>query len=297
MTKFPEQIATLSPAEKRALLARLLREKKSRPATFPLSFAQERLWFLEQLEPHAGVYNVPLGLRLEGPLNVAVLHRCLEEIVRRHEALRTRFEAVEGRPVQVVQPFDHLKMPLTDLDHLPGAKREAEALRLCMEEARRPFDLAQDLMVRARLFRLGQTDHVLFLNMHHIASDGWSLGMLVRELGILYQAFSEGQPSPLPELPLQYADFAVWQRNCLQGEGLEKQLGYWRKQLEGAPGLLELPTDHPRPATPSYRGGLVMRKLPPALALALAELSRRENATLFMTLLAAFQTLLHRYTN
>ena len=165
-----------------------------------------------------------------------------------------------------------------------------------MEEAQRPFDLARDLLLRARLFRLGEADHILFLTMHHIASDGWSMGLLVRELSILYEAFVEGKPSPLPELPIQYADFAVWQREWLQGEVLEKQLGYWRKQLEGAPALLELPTDRPRPAMQSYRGAVMPWELPKPLLVALRELSRREGATLFMTLLAGFQTLLHRYT-
>ena len=271
------------------------RKKGSDPAL--LSFAQERLWFLDQLEPDSAVYNIPMGLRFAGALNVPVLQRCLNEVLRRHEPLRTSFKAVEGQPVQVIQPEASLEMPLVDLRGLPKPEREAKAKRLCVEEAQRPFDLTQDLLLRARLFRLGEADHILFLNMHHIASDGWSVGLLVRELSALYEAFVEGKPSPLPELPVQYADFAVWQREWLQGEVLEKQLGYWRKQLEGAPALLELPTDRPRPAMQSYRGALMSWELPKPLLVALEELSRREGATLFMTLLAAFQTLLHRYTS
>src|SRR5208282_2920765 len=254
----------------------------------PLSFAQERLWFLDQLEPNSAVYNIPLGLRLAGELNVPVLQRCLEEIVRRHETLHTRFEAVEGQPVQVIQPVASLEMPLIDLNGLLEPEREREALRLCMEEAKRPFDLSLDLLLRSKLIRLGEREHILFLNLHHIASDGWSLEVLFRELGSFYLAFSEEKPSPLPELPVQYADFAVWQREWLQGELLEKQLSYWRKQLEGAPALLELPTDRPRPATQSYRGALMSWELPKPLSVALKELSRREGGTLFMTLLAAF---------
>ena len=168
--------------------------------------------------------------------------------------------------------------------------------RLCTEEAQRPFDLTRDVLLRAKLFRMGETDHILLLTMHHIASDGWSVGLLVRELGTLYQAFLEGKPSRLPELPIQYVDYAVWQREWLQGEVLEGQLDYWRKQLEGTPALLELPTDRSRPAVQRFRGALMPGELPRSLSVALRELSRREGATLFMTLLASFQTLLHRYT-
>jgi amino acid adenylation domain-containing protein len=292
-------------SKRRALFEKLLQEEKAgSSSTIPrratagaatLSFAQERLWFLDQLEPDSAVYNIPLGLRLGGALNVSVLQRCLSEILRRHEPLRTRFEAVEGQPVQVIQPVAPLEMPLVDLRGLP--EREAEARRLCIQEFQRPFDLARDFLLRAKLYQLGETEHILFLNMHHIASDGWSIGLLVSELRALYEAFVGGKPSPLPELSIQYADFAVWQREWLQGEALEKQLSYWKKLLEGAPALLNLPTDRPRPATQSYRGALMPWELPKPLSVALGELSRREGATLFMTLLAGFQTLLHRYTS
>ncbi len=259
-----------------------------------LSFAQQRLWFFDQMEPESALYSMPVALRLGGALNVPVLQRCLSEVLRRHEILRTRYEAVNGQPAQVIEPAAPLEMPLIDLICQP--EPEAEASRFCAGEARRPFDLRHGLMLRASLFRLGATDHILFLNLHHIASDGWSKGLLLRELKTLYEAFMEGKPSPLPELPVQYADFAVWQREWLQGEALEQQLGYWRKQLEGCPAVLEMPTDRPRPARQTYRGALMPWKLPDSLSAALGELSRREGATLFMTLLAAFQTLLHRYT-
>ena len=270
------------------------RRTGSEPA--PLSFAQQQLWFLDQLEPGGAQYNLPMGLRLKGHLNLAVLQECLNQIVQRHAALRTHFETVEGQPVQVIQPVASLEVPLVDLRGLPEQEREAQARRLCMQESQRPFDLARDLMLRARVFRLGETDHVLFFNMHHVASDEWSVYVLIRELKTLYRAFCEGKPSPLPELPIQYADYAVWQRDGLRGEALEKQLNYWKKQLEGAPALLELPSDRPRSATQSYRGALMLWELPATLPVALGELSRREGATFFMTLLAGFQTLLHRYT-
>ena len=263
----------------------------------PLSFAQERLWFLDRLEPDSAVYNIPMGLRLKGELNVPVLQRCLDEILRRHEALRTHFEALNGQPRQVIEPVAALPTPLVDLSGMPQPEWEADAMRVCNEEARRPFDLRHDLMLRAKLLRLGESQHVLLLTTHHIASDGWSLGVLLRELATLYEAFADGKASPLPELAVQYADFAVWQREWLQGPILEPQLNYWRKQLEGAPALLELPTDRPRPVTQKYRGALMPWELPKPLSVALGELSRREGATLFMTLLAAFQTVLHRYTS
>ena len=306
MSELTKKLASLS-ATQRAALSQRLHEKRPGQATkttilhridsgpAPLSFAQERLWFLHQYEANA-VYNIPLELRLKGKLDLAVLQRCLDEIVRRHEVLRTRYETVENQPVQVVEPAASLAMPLTDLTTLPEGEREAEAMRLCEEEGRRPFDLKQDLMMRARLFRLGATSHVLFLNQHHIATDGWSMGVIFRELRMLYPAFLEGKPSPLPELPITYADYAVWQRQWLEGGLMESQLAYWRKQLERAPERLELPTDRARPAVHGSRGGMVRGELPEALAKALGELSRVEGATLYMTLMAAFHALMYRYT-
>jgi amino acid adenylation domain-containing protein len=262
----------------------------------PLSFAEERLWLIDQLEPDSALYNIPFGLRLKGALDTAVLQQCLNEILRRHETLRAHFESKEGRPVQVVEPSPSLEMPLDDLSRMPEDQHESEALRICKAEARRPFDLTRDVLFRARLFKLGTTDHLLFLNVHHIVADGWSVNLLLRELTLLYEAFASDKPSPLPELPIQYADYAVWQREQLQGEVLEKQLAYWKKQLEGMPDLFELPANRPRPATPSYAGTEISREIPQALADGLAEFTRREGVTLFITLLAAFQSLLYRYT-
>jgi amino acid adenylation domain-containing protein len=266
-----------------------------RGCPLPVSFEQERLWFLYQLEPNA-TYNIPLGFRIKGQLNQEVLERCLDQIIQRHETLRTRFETVEDRPVQVIEPFISLKIPLVDLCSLPQPQREAQAMHLCTEEARSTFDLNRGDILKVKLFRLEIDDHFLFLNMHHIASDGWSVSVFFNEMNALYRAFIEGKPSPLPELPVQYADFAVWRRQWLQGEVLEKQLGYWKKQLLGAPELLELPADRPRPTVQSYNGAIIRGQLPATLAKALHELSRTEGTTMFMTLLAAFQTLLHRYT-
>jgi amino acid adenylation domain-containing protein len=307
MDELDKRAAALSPA-KRALLAQRLKERGTTvegkgirrnigQGPIPLSFNQEALWFLHQLEPDSPVDNLPYWLRFQGELNLSALQRCLNEVLRRHEILRTRIEAVEGLPVQVVDSFTPLEIPLVDLSELPAQQREAEAKRLCTNEAQKPFNLARDLMLRARLFRLEQSDHVLFLNRHHIASDGWSWGVLMRELETLYQAFSKERPSPLAELPVQYADFAMWQRAWLQDDVLERQLRYWQKQLDGAPASLELPTDRRGWATPNHCGALLSYDLPESLSLAVGELSRREGVTLFMTLLAAFQTLLHRYTS
>jgi amino acid adenylation domain-containing protein/non-ribosomal peptide synthase protein (TIGR01720 family) len=266
-----------------------------RAGALPLSFAQQRLWFLDQLVPDNPFYNMPSAVRLQGQLDVAALVQSLNEVVRRHEALRTTFATVEGQPVQVIAPTLTVPLPVVDLSELPEAEREAEVRRLVVEEARRPFALAQGPLVRAQVLRLGAKEHVVLLMLHHIVSDAWSMEVLLRELGVLYAAFAQGQPSPLPELPVQYADFALWQRQWLQGEVLEAQQAYWQGQLREVP-VLELPTDHPRPALPSFRGATYPFVVPTSLAAALKALSQREGATLFMTLLAAFQILLARYS-
>ncbi|HEY2737200.1 MAG TPA: condensation domain-containing protein, partial [Thermoanaerobaculia bacterium] len=269
----------------------------SRQGPLPLSFAQQRLWLIDQLEPGSPLYNMPVALRIAGPLDADALALCLGEIVRRHEALRTvfaMFEGLEGAPVQVIQPASPFLLPLVDLSGLPERRRDGLALCLAGEEAGRPFDLARGPLLRGVLLRLGEEDHAVALTMHHIASDGWSLGILVREVVALYAAFAAGQPSPLPELPVQYADFAVWQRSWLRGEVLEGEIAYWRRQLAGLPPLLDLPTDRPRPAIQSYRGASRPLLLPAALVRQSEALARSEGATLFMVLLAAFQALLAR---
>ncbi len=267
-----------------------------RDGRLPLSFAQRRLWFLSRLEPASGFYNIPVAVRLSGGLDVGALRRTLAEVVRRHEALRTLFAEVEGEPVQVISPAAALRLPLIDLSGLDEAEREAAATRLAAEVAQTAFDLSQDLLIRARLLRLSADEHLALLTMHHIVADGWSMGVLVKEVAALYTAFSQGLPSPLPELDLQYADYAVWQREWLRGEALEEQLGYWRRQLAGSLPVLELPADRPCPAVQSFRGSQSTFALRPEVVEAVKGLSRREGVTLFMTLLAAFQVLLHRYT-
>ncbi|HEX9937035.1 MAG TPA: amino acid adenylation domain-containing protein, partial [Longimicrobium sp.] len=267
-----------------------------RTGALPLSFAQERLWFIDRLEPGSAVYNIPAAWRLKGALDRAALERSLGEIVRRHDTLRTVFAEVGGSPVQVVAPFGGFALPVEELSGLSEADREAAVRRRAGEEAARPFDLAAGPLVRAGLLRLGEEEHVLLLSMHHIVSDGWSMGVFLRELTALYAAYRDGGESPLPELPVQYADYAVWQREQLEGEVLDRQLAYWRERLAGAPELLELPTDQPRPAVQTYRGASVPVALSPELVERLQALGRSEGATLYMTLLGAFQVLLHKYS-
>ena len=264
---------------------------------YPLSFAQQRLWFLDQLEPGKAIYNLPAAVRLSGQLDTSALSRSFDEVVRRHESLRTTFESVDGQPRQVIAEPAALPLPLIDLTDRGVSEREAEVACLVGEEARRPFDLAAGPLLRAKLLRLGNDEHVLLLNMHHIISDGWSLGVLVRELTKLYAGYAAGREPQLPELPIQYADYAVWQQRWLQGPTLEEQLSYWRKQLAGIPSALELPADRPRPAEQSYRGASTSFSLPESITQELRRLARNEDVTLFMLLSAAFKLLLHRYTN
>jgi non-ribosomal peptide synthetase component F len=261
-----------------------------------LSFAQARLWFLEQLEPGNFAYNIPAGVRLTGSLHVMALKQSLNEIVRRHEALRTSFTTVNGEAVQVITQTSTLLLPIVNLSELPQAEQQAEVERLATAAAQGSFDLAQGPLLRATLLQLNETEHILLLTMHHIVSDGWSMGVFIRELAALYCAFSNEKPSPLPELPIQYADFAHWQRQWLQGEVLEEQLSYWKQQLNNAPPVLELPTDRPRPPIQSYQGAIASLVLCESLSQKLKFLSQRSGVTLFMILLAAFQTLLYRYT-
>jgi amino acid adenylation domain-containing protein len=261
----------------------------------PLSLAQHQVWLSEQLEPGGTGYHIADVYRLSGLLQPRILEQAFNEIVRRHEALRTTFTMMDDEAVQVIHPELPLKLTVVDLSHLTGAECEAAGDEHVLTEATRPFDLTSGPLLRPTLVRLGEQEHLLSLVTHHIVSDGWSLGVLLRELGQLYAAFVRGEPNPLPELPVQYADFAAWQREWLGGEALERHLGYWRGKLAGVPALLELPTDRPRPAARSARGGRLSRRLPEGLTVRLRELSRCEGATLFMVLLAAFKTLLARY--
>lgn len=268
----------------------------NRDGPVPLSFAQQRLWVLTQLEPDGASYNIPIALRLSGTLDVKALERSLNELVRRHEVLRTTVSLSDGQPVQVVAPAPLLTVPLVMLDHLSGAEREAAVLRLSRAEAQRPFELAYGPMLRVTLLRLGMEEHILLLTMHHIVSDAWSSHILVRELTELYLAGIQGRPSSLPDLPVQYGDFAIWQRQWLSDSHLERQLDYWKERLADSLEPLHLPMERPRPSVQTSHGASLTLALSSDLSLAITELSRREGVTLFMTLLAGFYVLLFRYT-
>ena len=261
----------------------------------PLSFAQQRLWFLHRLEPNSAVYNVPAAFRLIGELDACALEKSVYEIVRRHEVLRTVVTTVNDDPVQKVLPASPLALTCTDIGDRPEKDREQVLESLLSEEAEQPFDLSRGPLLRIKLLRLSSQEHIFLLNMHHIVSDGWSIGVLLAEMSELYGAYSSGEASPLPELPIQYADYAVWQREWMQGENLENQLSYWRKQLDGLV-TLQLPTDRTHPAVRTYRGFSRGLNLSARLSQAIKTLSQREGGTLFMTLLAVFQILLSRYS-
>jgi non-ribosomal peptide synthetase component F/NRPS condensation-like uncharacterized protein/acyl carrier protein len=267
----------------------------SREGVLPPSYAQQRLWFLDQLVPGSASYNIVGALRVSGPLDKGALNQSLQELVRRHEVIRTRLEAEQGEPRQVITGELRLGLPEIDLSGLEEEGREAETMRLVQEEAATGFDLKNGPLLRVKLLKQGEFEHVLVVNMHHVISDGWSVGVLVREVSALYQAFVSGKPSPLPELAIQYADYSAWQRSWLAGEVLEGQLKYWKRQLGGV-AVLDLPTDHERPKIPTQRGSSFAVRLPAELTRKVKELSQREGVTLYMTLLAAYQTLLHRYS-
>ncbi|WP_181243733.1 non-ribosomal peptide synthetase, partial [Chamaesiphon polymorphus] len=264
--------------------------------SIPLSFAQERLWFLNQLEGASATYNMPAALGLTGDLNLDALHQALTEIVRRHESLRTSFTTVNGQPMQMIHSSASMTIETMDLQHLIDTEREVAIEQHIQQSALTSFDLEIAPLIRCSLLQLAETDYVFCINMHHIVSDGWSIGVLVRELSVLYSAYCAGNPSPLPELEIQYADFALWQREYLSGEVLEQQLEYWVSQLQGAPELLQLPTDRPRPSVQTYQGKTQSFTLSLALTQQLQALSRQTGSTLFMTLMAAFATLLYRYS-
>ncbi len=258
----------------------------------PLSFAQERLWLFERMDPGSTVFNMPLAARFRGPLDIPALERSLEEVVRRHEVLRTTFPEMAGRPVQRIAPATSWRLPLVDLTGLGGD----EARRLAQEQGLRPFDLQREPPLRILLLSTAPDEHELLVTLHHIAADGWSLEVLVRELGVLYRAFTRREPSPLPDLPLQYADWAVWQRRWLEGEALESLRSAWRRLLEGVPTVLELPTDRPRSPAQGYRGAVRSVSLDEDLTRSLEALGRPEGCTLYMTLLAAFQILIGSFS-
>lgn len=298
----------LSP-DKRKLLEALLRKKgiiaphysgiapRNMSEPSPLSFGQQRLWFLDQLIPDSPLYNIPGALRLTGRLDRRALEKSFNVIVECHEVLRARFHSVDGQPVQSVNDVEHRPVRIIDLSEMPSTDREACSRELILLLARLPFDLSIGPLLRAFLLRLGPQDHILHLTMHHIASDGWSLGILIRTLADLYKAFTNGEEPLMPVLPIQYTDFAQWQRHAFQDEVLESQTDFWKKQLAGRLPVLDLPADRPRPSVQSFRGAFLPFDLPYHLTESLAALSRRENVTLFTTLLTTFKILLSRYTD
>ena len=315
MNDLQSKLASLSPEQRKLL--ELMLQKQAQQATepapepeqrsiprraggepAPLSFGQQRLWVLDQFQPGSAFYNMPLVMQLDGPLDVPTLEASLNEIARRHDVLRTTFRATTGEPVQVVAPDLRLTLARLDVEHLPEDKRRDEALRLVIEEGQRPFNLASGPLVRGTLVRLDDERHMLALILHHIIFDGWSMGVILREIIAIYPALLAKRPVPLPPLPIQYGDYAAWQRQRLQGETLEKQLAFWKGELGGKVGALELPTDRERPTVPSFTANGAKQHLHIArpLADALIALSKQDGGTLFMTLLVAYQTLLHRYS-
>ncbi|HEV7516719.1 MAG TPA: condensation domain-containing protein, partial [Thermoanaerobaculia bacterium] len=297
--------------QQRELLASLLAEEgidlAGEPPITPLhghgnlqlSFSQQRLWFLQRLEPESPFYNIGVEVRLTGALDIPVLGRVLAEVTRRHETLRTTFVELDGEPRVRVAPPGEVRLPLVDLrglGGLPGAAVPRLAGELTLAEARRGFDLATGPLLRVLLLRLSRREHKVVLTLHHTIADGWSMGVLIREIGALYGAFLRGDRSPLPEHPFQYSDYAAWQRSWLRGAVLEKELAHWRAKLARADSVLELPFDHPRPAKRSSRGAKRVLLLPAELVQSMDRLSRREGTSLFMTLLAVFLALLGRYS-
>ena len=307
MSEILNNIITLSD-EKRELLELLLRKQgidvtrsvmtrtRRDTDTFPLSFAQQRLWFLSQLEPDSPAYNIPLAIRIKGKCDSSLLERAFREIVQRHEILRTRFAVVGSEPAQIIQPSTQFSLQNIDLTAYSVAERELRAHEFIATEARRPFDLSCLPLMRVSLFNIDQDENILLIVMHHILADGWSMGVLVNEVRTLYEALATGNPSPLPPLLVQYADFAAWQRRWLTGETLEKQLGYWKSRLADAPSLLPLPTDRPRTAMLKSSGSHIGFEIPSKVSEKLKPLLQHEGVTLYMILLAAFNVLLHRFT-
>jgi len=290
LAKAIERARTHGPKEEMPPL-----EQVSRDGDLELSYAQQRLWIIDQLEPGSAAYNIPIAIRIRGRLDVDSLEKTLQELVRRHEVLRTRIEMRGGRCVQVIEPAKRELLEREVLGGLSSEKREEEVSRKVLEETGRTFDLEHGPLLRVRVLKLGEEEHVLLVTMHHIVSDGWSMGVLVREMGVLYKAYALGEESPLKEPTIQYADYAMWQRKWLQGTLVKRHLEYWRKQLAGAPPM-ELPTDRPRRDARYHRAEIEQFTLGSELTANLSRLSRERNATLFMTLLAAFNFVLHHMT-
>jgi amino acid adenylation domain-containing protein len=289
--QFLEQLTTAVPTSSLSLS-----RTQNATSEYPLSFVQQRLWFIHQLEAHTPAYNISLSVHLGGELNVVKLEQSLNEILKRHEILRTSFKVLDGQAIQAIAPDLTLSLPVVNLRSLPTSQQQTEARRLTAEVAQTSFDLSQPPLLCAKLLHLDRGEYQLLLTLHHLIADGWSVGVLLKELAAIYTAFSRGKSSPLPELPIQYVDFSCWQRQWFQGAILESQLNYWKQRLTGPLPILDLPTDYARPAVQTFRGARQRSFLPQTLSEAIKALSQRQGVTLFMTLLAAFKTLLYRYT-
>lgn len=308
MTKLAAEISGLSDKQRAILEMRLMKRRGYFSPTriiaqprgscaLPLSFAQQRLWFLDQLNPGSVMYNVPAALRLKGRLESGALERTLSEIVRRHEILRTTYEAVEGDPVLVIHSPEPITLPLLDISQMAEVEREAQGLRLAQAEMLRAFNLAQGPLLRVTVVKLGAEDHLMLFTLHHMVSDGWAVGILINEVAVLYEAYAMGRPSPLPELSIQYADYAYWQLHWLQGERLQTQLAYWRKELAAPLPRLALTTDYPRPPMQTYRGAAQILPFPKRVLTEIKSFCASEGVTLFMMLLAVFKVLLYAHTD
>ncbi|MEB3150561.1 MAG: condensation domain-containing protein [Sphaerospermopsis sp.] len=296
MNKIFEEISQLPSAQKREILAQILEKQAIKLPYFPLSFAQQRLWFVEQIQPGNSSYNILLAIRLTGELNLTYLEKSFQEIITRHEILRTSFIAVKGEPQQVIYPHLPLKLAISHIQKLPAAAQEQEITNLVFQEAKQPFDLTQIPLFRVKILQLNSQEFVLVLTMHHIITDAWSIEILVAELITIYQGYFHQRPVNLPELPIQYADFAVWQRKYLTGKVLEKHLNYWQEKLGNNLPELKLPTDYPRPKIPTHQGAKKTLLISQDFSEKIKSISLHFGSTLFMTLLAAFEILLHYYS-
>ncbi|MGF1676917.1 MAG: condensation domain-containing protein, partial [Rivularia sp. (in: cyanobacteria)] len=292
-----KSLENLSPEQKRQLLAKLLQEKANKPQNFPLSFAQKRLWFLDQLQPESSAYNIPFSLHLTGSLNIIALAQSLNQIIQRHEVLRSSFTVIKEESIQQVYPKLKLEFPLIDLQLLPTQQQEQQVKQLIKETSTQPFNLSYTPLFRTKLIKLNGNEYVLLFTMHHIISDYFSMRLLIRELATIYQSLSKGETAQLPELSIQYGDYATWEQEWLKSPKRSVQLEYWQKNLANYPPLLALPTDYPRPPVQRFRGARKSFALSQELSNAIKNFSQGQNTTLFMTLLAAFNILLYRYSN
>jgi non-ribosomal peptide synthetase component F len=291
------ELKKLSVPEKRQIVGALLQNAFDTPRSFPLSYSQEQLWFMDKLQPGSPVYNIPLYVPFRGSFDLAALEHSLRTLIARHDMLRARFDAVNGEPRQIIEPEVPMELPIEDLSKLSSAQRSESLGRLLNREVQQPFDLSAGACVRYRLFRLQSTHHLLSATMHHIITDAWSLGVFVSELRALYHSYRSGQKTvPLAPLALEYSDYARWQRTTLRGLRLSNLLNYWTAKLKGAPHVLPLPTDHPRPADQTFNGTVMGFVFPPELSEGVIALSRERKLTPFMVLLACYYILLYRYT-